>query len=71
MNVWMDELDKRYKRKLERQSSSTPSKERQIGARSHSQPPPDAPKWTDNESWRPPIAAGTWFFIGLQMFVVS
>ena len=50
-NEWMDELDKRYRRKLERNSSITPSKQRQIGSPSTCVPPPGAPTWAINPEW--------------------
>lgn len=50
----MEELDKRYKKKLERNSSKTPSKKRVDGMPSPSVPPSGAPKWAVDDSWIPP-----------------
>lgn len=43
LNLWMKELDKRYKMKLDRNNTKTPLKERVLGPASSSSPPSGAP----------------------------
>lgn len=50
----MEELDKRYKKKLERNSSTTPSKPRAAGRVAVSLPPHKCPKWAIADQWEPP-----------------
>ena len=56
----MEELDKRYKKKLLRNTSNTPSKPRVIGDTAVSTPPPDAPKWAIDPAWKFP-SQGNYF----------
>ena len=50
----MEELDKRYKKKLERSNSITPSKSRVVGRVAVSLPPRNHPKWAIDDQWEPP-----------------
>lgn len=50
---WMNELDRWYKKKLERNNSSTPSKERKQGSPAASLPPSNGPEWAIDKSWTP------------------
>jgi hypothetical protein len=59
----MEELDKRYKRKLERNSSTTPSKPRSIGMVARSLPPRRAPKWAVDVNWEPLAEQGHYNYI--------
>ena len=54
LNTWMEELDKRYKKKLERNSSTTPSKPRVCGSPATSLPPTNAPQWVVDPDWTGP-----------------
>lgn len=51
LNLWMEELDQRFKKKLEGKSCTTPSRKRKIGSPSTSSPPSDAPKWAVDPNW--------------------
>ena len=50
----MEELDRRYKKKLERNGSTTPSKPRVCGSPATSLPPTNAPQWAVNPDWTGP-----------------
>ena len=51
LNEWMEELDRRYRSKLDAASTSTPSKIRKVGAPAKSCPPCGAPSWSVDSSW--------------------
>ena len=51
-NSWMSELDKRYRKKVERNSMSTPSKPRVLGEAATTTPPAGAPKWAVQSNWK-------------------
>ena len=48
----MSELDKRYRKKLERNSMSTPSKPRVLGEVATTTPPAGAPQWAVQSNWK-------------------
>lgn len=52
LNEWFLELDSRYRRKLERKNTNTPSKERRTASPAKSRPPPGAPKWAVDPLWK-------------------
>ena len=51
VNEWMEELDKRYKVRLQKMGSITPAKGRITGLPACSSPPSDAPVWAIHEDW--------------------
>lgn len=64
---WMNELDRRYKNKLQKKTCSTPSKPRVIGTVSSSPPPSDAPQWAIDSSWRP---SGSYMFDSAILYML-
>ena len=51
VNLWMEELDKRYKQKLQQQNTCTPAMTRIIGSVSQSFPPHGLPDWAVDSLW--------------------
>ena len=47
----MEELDKRYKVRLQKMGSITPAKGRITGLPANTTPPSDAPVWAIHEDW--------------------
>ena len=58
LNKWMEELDRRYHAKMERNNTKTPSKRKVVGPEAKSQPPSSGPKWAVDASWKPPAGSG-------------
>ena len=51
LNEWINELDSRYTRKLQKSSSCTPPKERNLGTPATSNPPLPIVQWAVNPEW--------------------
>lgn len=51
LNNWMQELDKRYKKRISGKGSTTPPRKRVTGAPAKSSPPVGAPKWSIDPEW--------------------
>ena len=62
----MEELDKRYRRKLEHNGNTTPAKKRKLGITSTLLPPPGAPKWAIDQEWIPPSGNAPIYRIGFD-----
>ncbi len=66
----MEELDRRYKKKLERNGSTTPSKPRVCGSPAASIPPTNAPQWAVNPDWTSPSPSSGMLPYPLEIIVL-
>ena len=51
VNLWMEELDKRYKQRQQQQNCSTPTMIRKVGTLALSVPPHGTPNWAIDSLW--------------------